>query len=410
MTFNLRPLFRLFLPFGLVAAAILILLYGLSVKDDYLPLFLKLPYGFLATVVGLACYFNRSRILVAALLLATIYWLIHSQLQTALDTEETMFIYSSISIFSPLILSILTLAPERGIWNKSGLSVLLLLPLSLIVCAWAYANMEAIPIASSLLLALEIKPHPDVVISTTAAIWFAANFILCGLSLWFKNTETEASLLACLTLIFVTLTWFDQTLISTVMICTAGIILGIAIVRSSFEMAYRDDLTGLLGRRALNERLRSLGKRYTIAMMDIDHFKKFNDVYGHDVGDEVLKVVANHIAKTTGGGTAYRYGGEEFCVIFPGKKLKPCVPHLQAIREEIADHRVLLRDKKTRPKSSKEGEKRRGSGAKKNSVSVTISIGVAERDDKKIDSSAVLKAADKALYRSKQNGRNCLTH
>ena len=57
-------------------------------------------------------------------------------------------------------------------------------------------------------------------------------------------------------------------------------------------MAFRDELTGLPGRRALNERLQRLPRQYVLAMTDVDHFKKFNDTHGHDVGDEVLKLVA----------------------------------------------------------------------------------------------------------------------
>jgi diguanylate cyclase (GGDEF)-like protein len=90
---------------------------------------------------------------------------------------------------------------------------------------------------------------------------------------------------------------------------------------TSYDMAYRDELTGLLGRRALNDRLKGLARQYVIAKMDVDHFKKYNDTHGHDIGDEVLKMVARQIGAVGGGGTAYRYGGEEFCVVFAVKTL-----------------------------------------------------------------------------------------
>ena len=92
----------------------------------------------------------------------------------------------------------------------------------------------------------------------------------------------------------------------------------IAVLQDTFRMAFRDELTGIPSRRALNERLAALGNRYTIAMLDVDHFKNFNDTYGHDLGDQVLKMVAAHIAGVGGGGKAFRYGGEEFTVLFPG--------------------------------------------------------------------------------------------
>ena len=92
-----------------------------------------------------------------------------------------------------------------------------------------------------------------------------------------------------------------------------------------YHKAYLDELTNLPTRRALKEEMLKLGNRYTIAMLDIDHFKKFNDTYGHTVGDQVLKFTAALMKSTGGGGKAFRYGGEEFVIIFPGKKtgMKP---------------------------------------------------------------------------------------
>ncbi|MBD9413860.1 GGDEF domain-containing protein [Pseudomonas sp. PDM16] len=85
-----------------------------------------------------------------------------------------------------------------------------------------------------------------------------------------------------------------------------------AVVHEAYQMAYRDELTGLPGRRALNDRLDRLGRNYVIAMADVDHFKKFNDTHGHDVGDQVLRLVASQLRRIGGGGKAYRFGGEEF--------------------------------------------------------------------------------------------------
>ena len=99
-------------------------------------------------------------------------------------------------------------------------------------------------------------------------------------------------------------------------------------------------------------------------------------------------------------------------LMVPGKSLKPCAPHLEAVREAIGDHRITLRDRKTRPKNAQAGAKNRNQKPdkkrRKKTVSVTISIGIAERTDLIDKPDQVMKAADKALYRAKQNGRNCL--
>ncbi len=181
-----------------------------------------------------------------------------------------------------------------------------------------------------------------------------------------------------------------------------------AVAHEAYQMAFRDELTGLPGRRALNERMQRLGRNYVLAMGDVDHFKKFNDTHGHDVGDQVLRLVASKLSKiTSGGGKAYRYGGEEFAIVFAAKTLEECLPHLEVIRESIANYDILLRNNDNRPQDDHQGRQRRGA-AQASSVSVTISIGVAERQPEHRTPEEVLKVADQALYAAKGAGRNCV--
>ena len=180
-----------------------------------------------------------------------------------------------------------------------------------------------------------------------------------------------------------------------------------AVAHEAYQMAFRDELTGLPGRRALNERMQRLGRNYVIAMTDVDHFKKFNDTHGHDVGDQVLRLVASRLSKVTGGGRAYRYGGEEFALVFAGKTAEECVPHVEAVREVIANYVMHLRDQSSRPQDDTSGRQRRA-GSSAGTVSVTISIGVAERQVDHRNPEAVLKSADQALYSAKGAGRNCV--
>ena len=180
-----------------------------------------------------------------------------------------------------------------------------------------------------------------------------------------------------------------------------------AVSHEAYQMAFRDELTGLPGRRALNERMQRLGRSYVIAMTDVDHFKKFNDTHGHDVGDQVLRLVASRLSKVTGAGRAYRYGGEEFALVFAGKTVEECLPHLEAVREMIANYAIQLRDQNSRPQDDTTGRQRRA-GAAGNTVSVTISIGAAERMAEHRNPEDVLKSADQALYAAKGAGRNCV--
>jgi diguanylate cyclase (GGDEF)-like protein len=180
------------------------------------------------------------------------------------------------------------------------------------------------------------------------------------------------------------------------------VILLAAVLESSYGMAFLDDLTGLPARRALNEGLLKVGRRYALAMVDIDHFKKVNDRHGHDVGDQVLKMVAARLARVKGGGLPFRYGGEEFTVLFPGKGAEEVLPTLDQLRLTIAAASFTLRHP-SRPKRRPEAPPKRVGGAR---LGVTVSIGVAERCDERAQPEQVLRAADQALYRAKQTGRN----
>ena len=178
-----------------------------------------------------------------------------------------------------------------------------------------------------------------------------------------------------------------------------------SLLQESHRLAFRDELTGLPSRRALEERLHGLGPVHTLAMLDVDHFKQFNDTHGHDIGDQVLRLVAARLAQAAGGGTAYRYGGEEFCIMFPEVGLAEALPHVEKICADIAAYQMAVR-RDDRPKDAEAGTRLRSLRAAEKTLSVTVSIGIAEPDDQLSTPAEVLRAADQALYRAKQGGRN----
>jgi diguanylate cyclase (GGDEF)-like protein len=137
-------------------------------------------------------------------------------------------------------------------------------------------------------------------------------------------------------------------------------------------------------------------------MVDVDHFKKFNDTYGHDCGDQVLRMVASKLMQVPGGGQAFRYGGEEFAIIFSGKSANDAVLDLEHLRQTIADAPFIVRGGDRRKKKARS----KGNSKAPRKTHVTVSIGVAERDEKHAFTDQVVEAADKALYRAKEMGRN----
>jgi diguanylate cyclase (GGDEF)-like protein len=207
-----------------------------------------------------------------------------------------------------------------------------------------------------------------------------------------------------------------------IFIFAAAAILLLAVLQESHRMAFHDELTGLPSRRALQEKLVALGPAYTIAMVDVDHFKKFNDTHGHEIGDQVLKLVGARLAAIDGGGKAFRYGGEEFAVLFPDLKIEEVVPYLEALRQNIEGYKMVVRsDQQRRSEARKNSDRRNKSQSslalsvpetpplrtnRPEQLSVTVSIGAAQRSELLNTPEAVIRAADEALYRAKEAGRN----
>lgn len=167
-------------------------------------------------------------------------------------------------------------------------------------------------------------------------------------------------------------------------------------------MAYLDELTELPARRALREKFQGMGGQYAVAMLDIDHFKKFNDTYGHDTGDDVLRMMAAKLRKVAGAGLPYRYGGEEFAIVFTGKTSDEVKSHLDDLCKIIADSRFIIN------RQDRRGGNRKPNKKEKQAVQVTASIGFAMSNGKGSSPWDILKLADKALYRAKKEGRNCV--
>ena len=173
-------------------------------------------------------------------------------------------------------------------------------------------------------------------------------------------------------------------------------------LRDSMERIQRDaltdPLTNLGNRRAFDQTLKracsdmdASDTSLILAIIDIDHFKKFNDRWGHQTGDQVIRFIGGAVcALAIPPRTAARFGGEEFVVIMPRESMKSAMRALDEIREEVSSREL----------------KRRSTGEKLGQV--TISIGVAERRRGE-SAMAFVERADSALYASKELGRNRIT-
>lgn len=310
---------------------------------------------------------------------------------------------TSISILIPLNFIVFKLWRVASIVSSPGIIRLLIITLQTYGIYWAaqsqytpLLDIFSFPLLPESITLFSTFPQISILLFLVAAL-MQAGFIAV------QQKPLDSTLFGALIAIFIASTLMDDAFIFFSLFSATAIMLTFATVQASYNMAFIDTLTGLPSRRAMENELKKLGRRYTIAMLDIDHFKKLNDTYGHDVGDQVLRMVAKHIRRVGGGGRPARYGGEEFAVIFPNRTTIDATPFLEIVRMNIANASFALRDK-DRPK---EIPKTRSSKKKpSNEISVTISIGVAEKNRAHKSPADAMKAADDALYKAKKQGRN----
>lgn len=366
----------------------------------------NLPYVLFGTTILLGHAFKQSRCAMVATALLVSYWVIQTQLQTSLSTGTTLLELSLLALLLPIACMIIYLFKDTSVRSRSFVIYVAVLVLFLLWCelilSHFYAGGFSDVSETFLFVVPEISRLPLVLVLYLVALSLTSAIMVLRYNRIIDATIYSAILMASVTFVF-----FHVPYVSSAMFNISAILLLIHLISASYELAFNDRLTGIPGRLALESDMKNLGRKFTIAMLDIDHFKAFNDTYGHDTGDDVLKLVASKLGEVGGNARVYRYGGEEFTVLFKGKWVDDAWDHLEDLRISIAEYELVLRNRPTRPKDNKEGHKKRGASKELDKVSLTISIGVADSDAER-NTKKVLKSADQALYKAKQGGRNCV--
>ena len=407
------------LPGGAVLLAV-----ALLIETDWftlaLPTLMLLYYGFVAIGLLLAWRFHASRVFFALLVLLL------AQQAVALFSPRGAGAYSgfdqaalsAIAILLPLNFVLLALQREPGFTQPGVTGQSLFLFAQTVVVAVIGHVSGGHGIVHSARHAATVLPFPGYVWFAfgAAAVILLARFLLL-------RTPVESALFWSLGAFFLALHFGNAARAAGAYFAAAALILAVSVTETSYALAFHDELTTLPSRRAFNDSLLRLQAPYSIAIVDIDHFKKFNDTYGHDTGDEVLRLVASRLARVTGGGEAFRCGGEEFAILFPGKTTAEVRDPLEELRRTIENSPFRMRgnDRRRTPR----GPDRRNPGTRKRSShgqairqlaqpaadnhdapAVTVSIGVATSTRENINAEQVIRAADQALYRAKAAGRN----
>lgn len=363
---------------------------------------LQSTFVFLLIALGLSVYFNKSKLFV--LLLFPLFFNLCLAFPTTLFTQLGTYAFWYIT---PLITSVgylvLYALQERGLFSPFGAlrTGIALIFLGISFVALKYFSPQMQKALESELLHVSIRSlvkAPDFVI----ILGVIALLLVFLISLLFQNNTQKAPFWMLVSQLIPT--WWLQDKNSFILFSLIASLIAIAaLVHDAYRMAYIDTLTSVPGRRALEESFLHLGSRYTIAMVDIDHFKKFNDTFGHDVGDEVLKLVASILTTVKNRGKVYRYGGEEFTIVFRSSKKEECILALEEIREAIFKRGFIIRDKNRPEKAPKKNEA--PLKTRKERLSVSIGMAISRKGSTPHE---IIKFADTALYKAKESGRNCL--
>ena len=404
-----RPLKTLRFLAGLLAPGGVLVFAAWAVQREEVVRSAAAPYaayfcfGALVAAVLLSWYYDQSRLLCGASgIVLTVLAL------EGLGTDSNTVKLAAV-VLLPLNFGLLAVLKERGVMTFDGLLKVGIVAAQAFGALWIAQrngpNLGAVPDWSGGLGAGARLPW-------IAQLSFALGALALMTLVVSRRTKVEQGLLWALVAMFLSVTQIEAAPSGRASDAlffysgTAGLVVVFAVLEHGYDIAYRDELTGLPGRRAFNDVMAQLGGTYAIAMCDVDHFKKFNDTYGHDAGDQVLKMVAAELSQVGGGGRAFRYGGEEFLVVFRGRSAKEAEPFVESLRRSIADRGFVLRSP-DRP-ARKPGSAKETKHASAPRVNISISIGLAGRSTRHSTPELVLDAADATLYRAKEAGRNCL--
>ncbi len=392
----------------LVAAVLLLLVWPWSAEWPRQAGFHYLPAVLFVSAAFLGLAFTQTRVaFIAGYAVTAVMLLDHACFGVAerARTDATLLLAS---VMMPIITAVFHRLNERGLLTTHGLTRL----------------MAVLVAAGFLLLLPRVDGFRASVVSSlppsfhTVSGWLrvpgvgllAVLACLPFLVMPRKGESPRLGPLLAVALVFLTLAFnfqsslwrLQQQQTALLLFATLGAVTLVAVVLESvWRHMNVDELTELPGRRPLRHHMRCLGKEYTMAIVDIDHFKRINDTYGHPVGDQVLKFLAAELPRVAAG-RVYRYGGEEFVVVYEDGAYEQVLNNLDDLREAVSRKAFYLRGAdrpEKRPRKPRAGQQA-------GRVELTVSIGAARGRPPHAIPQETLDAADQALYRAKEQGRN----
>jgi diguanylate cyclase (GGDEF)-like protein len=404
----LRILYRLLFPGGfiLLASAVALNVHDSGKLND--SFWRDFPYVVFGAGLILSALFKCSRLFFAIFIVGLCDRALAFITPALSSAGIHRTVFDAIALLLPLNLIALSFMHDRGIISPRGRRRVGFVAAQIAMVAFVALTQPAQALAAGFMQGAIVPRNYSEWshISQPALLVFIIAAVVMLIYLADRRRPVESALFWALIAAFIALNAGGANHLTSAYFATGGLILSVAVLETSYTMAYRDELTQLPSRRALNQELAKIGDNYAIAMIDVDHFKSFNDTYGHETGDQVLQMIASRLADVSGGGKPFRYGGEEFAVVFPGKSVDDAYPSLETLRMRIEATPFRVRGNDRRTDGNRKKKKHKGRNAR-GPVQVTVSIGASSCDGEKRPPDQVLRDADKALYKAKSSGRNC---
>lgn len=400
---RVRRHLALLLPGGFVVLAALLLLRPGVAPDAVGPYLHVCAIVVLALGVFLGWHHSRSRIVFALVLLgvsdATLWWLARHE---ALAGDLGRTIVGALAVLLPLNLAAYCALPERALPTARGLARLL--PILVQIAAVGLMARVGVPALTARLDHRWLDgdwthwttiPQFGIAAFAGAILFVAVRYIL-------QRDPIAVGFLWALFSAFLALHGISRGWDPTGFFVTGGWILIGSLLEATCRWATHDRVTELPEREALNGILHRLGSPHFLALVRVDHFARIQDVFGREVADQVLRMVAAQLRRAPGE-MVFRYGKDEFAVLFDRMPAEQAIPHLEHVRRMIASYGFVVRGKGRRRIEPAVAASPAGPRVVLN---ITVSIGAAERESHKMRPRHVIREAHQALRHAIEGGRN----
>jgi GGDEF domain-containing protein len=403
----MRRVVALFLPGGLVTFTAVLLLRPGAVPAPVIPHIRAFSPLVLAAGVFLGWHYDQSRIVCALLVLtiadAALWWAAIGAPQSG---DFALTIVGVLAVLLPVNLVAYSALNERGPLRSRCLRRLVpILAQVIAVGLLARGNWPAITVWLNHSFIAAVRTEWTAIPLAGLAVFGLAILFLtirCALYQDFVGVGFMWALVSAFWALHGALRGWDPT----PFFAAGGWVLIGSLIGTGNRTGEYDDLTELPGWRALREALLQQGGRYALALVSVDHFSHLRSTLGRQVGDQVLRMVATQLRRISGGGTAHRFGRETFAVLFTDVPAVEAVSHLDAARRTIASYCFVLRGP-GRPRN-KPAVPTPPTGPRV-AVTVTVSVGMAERDCLASRPRHVIRAARQALWHAIESGRNLVS-